>query len=341
MITGPAPRDRITAVPPSPLTAALPFVAAATGSGSGSSAGTAHQTTDSGDWLYQLLVKTGVTPSTAHSVDNFVIRPLEVVLVIIVAVLVAHFGARAIRRFLGTVAQRAADRSSGDRAGARAATVVALVGNLWRFFVGVVAFFIVLGMLGIDLTPLLASATVIGATIGFGAQALVRDYLSGFLLTMEDQFGIGDTVTVGSVTGPGTITGVVEDVSLRVTRIRAFDGTIWYVPNGDIRELANGSRGWARAVVDLPVPAGDAARLDRLRDLAGDAARSVAASPRFAAACTEPPEVVGMVSADADHCTLRVALRTVPAQHAALERALREAMVARLAAEGLWPDPAG
>ncbi|HVX21174.1 MAG TPA: mechanosensitive ion channel domain-containing protein [Acidimicrobiales bacterium] len=293
----------------------------------------------SGDWLYQLLVKSGVTPSTAHSVDNFVVRPLEVVLVVVVAVLVAHFGARAIRRLLGKVARQAADRSGGDRAGTRAATVVALVGNLWRFFVGVVAFFIVLGMLGINLTPLLASATVIGATIGFGAQALVRDYLSGFLLTMEDQFGIGDTVTVGSVTGAGAITGVVEDVSLRVTRVRAFDGTIWYVPNGDIRELANASRGWARAVVDVPVPVEDPATLDRIRDLAADAAREVAARPPFAGASTDPPEVIGLVGAATDHCTLRIAVRTSPALHPALERALREAVVGRLAEAGLWPAP--
>jgi small-conductance mechanosensitive channel len=290
-----------------------------------------------GDWLYHLLVKAGVTPSTAHTVHDFVIRPLEIVLVIVVAVLIAHFGARAIRRVLGKVAQQAADRSSGDRTGARAVTLVALVGNLWRFFVGVVAFFIILGMLGVDLTPLLASATVIGATIGFGAQSLVRDYLSGFLLTMEDQFGIGDTVTVGSVTGSGLITGVVEDVSLRVTRVRAADGSIWYVPNGDIRELSNASRGWAKAIVDVPVAATDAATLDRAKDVVADAARAVAAGPRFAASCTEPPEVLGIVAADADVCTLRVALRTSTDQHAPLERALREAVVGRLAEEGLWP----
>lgn len=311
-------------MPDSTLTA--PLLAAAT-------------TPSAGDWLYQLLVKAGVTPSTAHTVDTFVVRPLEVLLVVVVAVLVAHFGARAIRRLLGKVARQAADRSGGARTGTRAHTLVAVVGNLWRFFVGVVAFFIILGMLGINLTPLLASATVIGATIGFGAQALVRDYLSGFLLTMEDQFGIGDTVTVGSVTGAGAITGVVEDVSLRVTRVRAFDGTIWYVPNGDIRELANASRGWARAVVDVPVPTGDPASLDRLRDLAAEAAREVAGSPRFAATATDPPEVVGLVSAEAGFCTLRVAVRTSPEQHAPLERALREAVVGRMVAEGLWPAP--
>ena len=283
-----------------------------------------------GDWLYQLLVKAGVSPSNAHSVNDFVIRPLEIVLVIVVAALVAHFGARAIRRVLGKVSQQAAGRS-GARAGNRVATVVALIGNLWRFFVAIVALFIILGMLGINLTPLLASATVIGATIGFGAQSLVRDYLSGILLTMEDQFGIGDTITVNDTTG------IVEDLSLRVTRVRAADGSLWYLPNGDIRRLANASRGWAKAVVDVPVAAGTGATLERAKEVAMTAARVVAATPQFASTCPDPPEVLGVVAAAADSCTLRVVLRTIPAERFALERALREAIVGALMAEGLWP----
>ena len=100
-------------------------------------------------------------------------------------------------------------------------------------------------MLGINLTPLLASATIIGATLGFGAQQIVRDYFSGVLMTMEDQYNVGDSVTVGGVTG------VVEDVTMRLTRFRGVDGTIYIIPNGDIRLIGNLSRGWARAVVDL------------------------------------------------------------------------------------------
>ncbi|HUZ11026.1 MAG TPA: hypothetical protein VMU76_12750, partial [Acidimicrobiales bacterium] len=124
-------------------------------------------------WLYDLLAKAGVSPSTAQSVVEFVVRPIEIVLVVVVAALLAHFGAKAIRRWFGRLAQRAAGRSSSPRAAARAETVSALAANLWRFVVALVVVAIVLGMLGVNLTPLLASATVIGATIGFGAQALV------------------------------------------------------------------------------------------------------------------------------------------------------------------------
>ena len=113
-----------------------------------------------------------------------------------------------------------------------------------------------LGMLGINLTPLLASATIIGATLGFGAQQIVRDYFSGILMTMEDQYNVGDSVTVGGVTG------VVEEVTMRLTRFRGVDGTIFIIPNGDIRLVGNLSRGWARAIVDLTLPGAGAADLD-------------------------------------------------------------------------------
>ena len=130
---------------------------------------------------------------------------------------------------LERVANQAANRSGSPRAAARVTTMSGVVANVWRFFVFVVAGAIVLGMLGINLTPLLASATIIGATLGFGAQQIVRDYFSGILMTMEDQYNVGDSVTVGGVTG------VVEDVTMRLTRFRGVDGTIYVIPNGDIR----------------------------------------------------------------------------------------------------------
>ena len=152
-------------------------------------------------------------------------------------------------------------------------------------------------MLGINLTPLLASATIIGATLGFGAQQIVRDYFSGVLMTMEDQYNVGDSITVGGVTG------VVEDVTMRLTRFRGVDGTIYIVPNGDIRLVGNLSRGWARAVVDLTLPGATAADLDRgaARDRGGGAPGG-RTDPQFAAHCTEPPNLVGLLAADCvDH----------------------------------------
>ena len=295
--------------------------------------GGSSDTLPGGNWLTRVLERAGVSVQAAHNVSDIVLRPLEIVITVGLAVLIAHFGAKAIRRGLGRPAGRAAGRMDSPRAQARASTVVALVANLFRATVGVVAGLMVLGIMGINLTPILASATVIAATVAFGAQALVRDYLSGILLTVEDQFGLGDTVTVGDTTG------VVEELTLRVTRLRAFDGTLWFVPNGDIRKLANQSRGWARAVVDVTVSPTAPGQLERMEDLLAETAAELLNGPRFAGRSTEPVQIVGVVDADATTCTLRVAVRTTPADRDPVQRALRLAILSALSAEGFWPPP--
>jgi small conductance mechanosensitive channel len=293
--------------------------------------GTNNTVDQGGGWLYHLLVKMGVSPDTAATVTDLIIRPVSILLVVLIALIAARYGAKVIRRLLERVADQAATRSGSARAGARVATMSGLVANVWRFFVLIVAGAIVLGIFGINLTPLLASATIIGATLGFGAQQIVRDYFSGILMTMEDQYNVGDSVTVGGVTG------VIEDVTMRLTRFRGVDGTIYVIPNGDIRLIANNSRGWARAIVDLTLPGATAADLDAVRGIIADAAHDVARRPEFAPHCTEPPTLVGLLTADASTITLRVMLLTVPSQRDVLTRALREAAVTALAKAELWP----
>jgi moderate conductance mechanosensitive channel len=295
--------------------------------------GASGQVDQGGGWLYHLLTKLGVSPDTASTVTDLIVRPLEILVVALVALLVARYGSRVIKRVLTRVANQAAERRGSDHAAARVTTMSGVVANLWRFFVFVIAGAIVLGMLGINLTPLLASATIIAVTLGFGAQQIVRDYFSGFLMTMEDQYNVGDSVVVGGVTG------VVEDVTMRLTRFRALDGTIFIVPNGDIRLIGNLSRGWARAVVDLTLPGATAADLDQVRSVIGAAAHRVATSAEFAAHSTEPPKLVGVQDADSATITVRVILLTVPSQRDALTRALREEAVAALARAELWPAP--
>jgi moderate conductance mechanosensitive channel len=312
-------------VTPSPL-APLPALVGTLGTTTST-----NQVDQGGGWLYHLLTKAGVSPDTASTVTDLIVRPLSILLVVVVALIVARLGSRVIRRVLERVANQAANRSGTVRASARVATMSGVVANVWRFFVFIVAGAIVLGLLGINLTPLLASATIIGATLGFGAQQIVRDYFSGILMTMEDQYNVGDSVTVGGVTG------VVEEVTMRLTRFRGVDGTIYVIPNGDIRLLANLSRGWARAIVDLTLPGSCAADLESVRGVIAVAAHEVATDPAFAAHSTEPPSVVGLQSADATTITLRVMLLTVPSQRDALTAALREATLEALAKARLWP----
>ena len=288
------------------------------------------QVDQGGGWLYHLLTKVGVSPDTASTVTDLIVRPLSILLVIVIAIIVARMGSRVIRRLLERVANQAANRSGSTRA-ARVTTMSGVVANIWRFFVFVVTGAIVLGMLGINLTPLLASATIIGATLGFGAQQIVRDYFSGILMTVEDQYNVGDSVMVGSMTG------VVEEVTLRLTRFRGADGTVFIIPNGDIRLVGNLSRGWARAIVDLTLPGAGAVDFDTLRGVIAAAAHDVATSPTFAGHCTEPPILVGLECADATTITMRVTLLTIPSQREPLTRALREATLEALAQASLWP----
>jgi len=286
-----------------------------------------------GGWLYDLLTKAGVDHGTAKTVTDLIVRPVGVVVVLIVAIVVARLGSRTLRRILQRFADQAAARSGSQRTGARMSTMSALAANLWRFFVFIVAVAIILGIVGINLTPLLASATIIGATLGFGAQLIVRDYFSGFLLTLEDQYGIGDNISVDG------ISGVVEDLTLRVTRVRGVDGTVYFIANGDIRQLANTSRGFAHAIVDLTLPGTSAGDLPHAREVIEESARRVAASEAFAGHTSEPPALVTFLDSTENTLTLRLTLHSVPSQRDALTRALREQAIVALSQAQLWPAP--
>ncbi len=285
-------------------------------------------------WLYDVLRWAGVSQPTAAHWQEVVIKPLTVVMVLLVAALIAWLGSRVIRRWVGAAAHKAVAHADSPRASARALTLTSLLANVWRGVIVVIALFVVLGTIGFNLTPLLAGATVIGATLGFGAQSMVRDLLAGVLLTVEGQFDIGDTIMVGDTTGK------VEDLTLRVTRLRSDDGTVWYVPNGEIRKLANSSRGWAQATVDIAVPV--AAGVDTVLDTMRAAAESVSTDPRYAALCLEPPRVWGVVASAADTFTCRVSVRTSSTDRERVARILRQEIASRLQAARVFDAaPAG
>ena len=155
----------------------------------------------------------------------------------------------------------------------------------------------------------------------------VRDFLSGFFILVEDQYGVGDRVTVSGSTG------TVEEVSLRVTRLRALDGAVWFVPNGEIRRVANATMGWSRAMVDVLVPV--EADLDRVLAVMGEEAQAVASDPQWADAIVEAPQVLGIESMSADGYTIRVTARTAALQNDPFGRALRARIGARLRREGI------
>jgi small conductance mechanosensitive channel len=203
--------------------------------------------------------------------------------------------------------------------------------SLVRILLWTVAVFVALDKLTLNVAPLLAGAGIVGVAVGFGAQSLVRDFVSGFFLLAEDQFGVGDQITISDVTGS------VEEVNLRVTRLRAADGTVWFIPNGEIRKVGNAAREWSRALVDVFIPAG--VDVQAALTAIADEVKGIREESAWAEAVLDAPEVLGVESITADGVTVRVAARTDPSQRAPVARELRARIGSRLARDGLAAKP--
>jgi small-conductance mechanosensitive channel len=199
--------------------------------------------------------------------------------------------------------------------------------SVFRAIVWSIAFLTILGVVRINLAPFVATATVVGAAVGFGAQSLVKDFLSGLLIVIEDQYGVGDSVTLGDTSG------TVEGVSLRTTRIRAFDGVVWYVPNGEIRKVGNSSEGYNQAVVDIDVPAGT--DLTRVAEIATAEASAMVSEPEWQEVILEPPVYWGVQEQTHESVTVRIVARTKAGEHLRTARAMRSRLVERLRREGV------
>ncbi|MDL9946114.1 mechanosensitive ion channel family protein [Gordonia sp. ABSL11-1] len=190
----------------------------------------------------------------------------------------------------------------------------------------------VLSVLGVNIAPFIASAGVVGLAIGFGAQNLVRDFVSGVFMLLEDQYGVGDIVDLGEASGE------VESVGLRITTLRDIDGTLWYVRNGEIIRVGNMSQEYAVARVELPVALG--ADLDRAQAVALEAANKALADDAAAADVLGVPEMLGIQEVGPDQVTLRMTVKTKPNAQWATQRLLRRAVLAAYDEHGIsLPHP--
>jgi small conductance mechanosensitive channel len=198
----------------------------------------------------------------------------------------------------------------------RAETIGAVVRSIVSITIWSIAVLTVLEVLGINLGPLIAGAGIAGVALGFGAQSLVRDFLSGVFMLMEDQYGVGDVIDAG------VATGTVEGVSLRTTRLRDIDGVVWHVPNGTILRVGNKSQQWSRAVVDVPVTfqADTAAATEVINDVAD----RVWHDPEYASVILAEPSVLGVESLAPGRVVIRVVVRTRPQEQWRVERELRQ-----------------
>src|SRR6266702_1532377 len=186
---------------------------------------------------------------------------------------------------------------------------------------------------GIPVTSLVAPAAVAAVALGFGAQRIVQDILAGFFIITERQYGFGDLIRISVPSLPDPATGTVEDVTLRVTTVRTADGEVVITPNGQITQVTNLSRDWARAVVDVPVPATtDVNRVSDLLRLIGEEAYK---EPDLRRLMLDPPAVMGVQSIDMDHFQIRLVARTLPGKQFDVGRTLRARIAAGLLREGI------
>jgi small conductance mechanosensitive channel len=226
-------------------------------------------------------------------------------------------GKGALRRRTSEVLLASGDSSL--RTDARLETLTAVFRSIGTALVWFIALFFGLEVLGISLGPLLATAGIVGIALGFGTQTMVRDFISGFFIVAEDQFGVGDTIDVG-----GGAKGVVERITLRATHIRDPEGTMWHVANGQIVKVANKSQEWARALIDVVLPYD--ADISAVSDVMQEVADTIQADSEWSTKITERAEIWGIQEFDPDGVHVRMVIKTEPAAQFGVLRELRARM---------------
>jgi len=300
-------------------------------------------------WLCSTVFRVTDNERASEIVDAFA-KPLRIVLILLVAWIVTWLVNRLIRRILATPPKPRPkndkprkspfgfiDTGAGTsaRRTQRAKTMADVLGRLANAIIWGIAILVVLGELGINLAPLIAGAGVLGIALGFGAQSLVRDFLSGFFMLVEDQFGVGDVIDVGGTVGgaSGGVTGTVEGVSLRTTRIRDVEGVVWHVPNGEIKRVGNKSQQWSRALLDIEV--------DRDTDVASairvikETADAMWHEEGWRDAILMEPDVWGIEELGAQSMKLRLVVQTLPLEQWRVARELRARIKAALDEAGI------
>ena len=263
------------------------------------------------EWLAEYLISPGLT----------------IVVVLLLALVISRIAKRLIKRAVKKM--DSPNSKATRRAVARGTTPevedlrrqqrAQALGNVAKSLVGVVvwvvAFIMVLGQIGIHLGPLIAGAGIAGVALGFGAQDLVKDFLSGMFMLIEDQYGIGDVIDAGEAVG------VVEGITLRSTRLRDLEGTLWHVPNGEIRRVGNMSQEYSHGMLDVRI-AYDT-DIDTASELMESVASAMSTEPEWDRIMLEAPEMMGVENLGADAIDIRMRIKTLPGKQWTVSRELR------------------
>ncbi len=277
-----------------------------------------------------------------HALLNWLAGPgLESVLIIIGSVLLARLVGWTGRRITDSIDERSTGGDALVRSEAAKHRHSLTQVLTWAAIVLIyaIAVFFVLDRVGVPVTGLVAPATVLGVGLGFGAQRIVSDVLAGFFIITERQYGFGDVVAISVVGAPEPASGAVEDVTLRVTRVRSANGEVVTVPNGQIVKVVNLSRDWARAVVDVPVPA--ATDVNQVNETLREVGREAFADPSMRPLLLDAPSVMGVETIGLDQVNVRMVARTLPGKQFEVGRDLRARVVLAFRMQGVHlPTPA-
>jgi small-conductance mechanosensitive channel len=302
-------------------------------------AGDPSTTCDDRGWACQPVLDATDNERLAQVVGWLSEKPLTILAILAVAWITNRILRRVIKR-AGDRMMDNADRfgefmpsnfrrsESVGRSAARGAAISTIARSVATSIVVIGAAAAILSELGVSLAALFASAGVIGVALGFGAQNLVRDILAGWFIVVEDRYGVGDTIDAGA-----PAVGVVERVTLRSTRLRDLNGTVWHVANGEIVRVGNKSQNWSRAVVDVVVtPQAD---VDRACELLEQVGLEMKEDPAWADRVTGTPNVLGIHLMDPTGVTLRVLYDTEPASQFPVEREYRKRVLRAFELEGI------
>lgn len=304
--------------------------------------------TDAGFICEWVLERTG-SEAWAVLADWFIDRPLRIVFVVIFAWLINRLLRRIVRRFANGVAERSSGGRSGediavgslrrrvrlasgagdigDRSGRRAVTLGKLLESLVSIAVWTTALFVVLGEVGISLAPLIASAGIASIAIGFGAQSIVKDFLAGIFVVIEDQYGVGDIIDVSYATGE------VVEVGFRTTQLRDLEGVLWTIPNGEIPRVGNYSQIWARSVFDISISYDD--DIDHASKVIKDVLDDIWLNGAPDATIIDEPEVLGVEELGGSAVIIRSRVKTEPSEQFAVARRVRAEIKKAFDAEGI------
>ena len=274
----------------------------------------------------------------ASSSYYLLIKPLRILLIIVIALILRWLIQRTIRKLVARTTEgespsslkplrlRLADATFRERRQQRAEAIGSVLMSFGTAAIFSIAFLMILGELGIQLAPLLASAGIAGLAIGFGAQTLVKDMIAGLFMLLEDQYGVGDIVDLGEASG------TVEAVGLRTTSIRDGMGVLWHIRNGEVVRVGNKSQGWGVVVIDLPI---GFARVDKATEALTAAAEEMAADPQWSEKMMGTPEVLGVEQLTVDGAILRTTVRVSAEAQVSVTRELRNRLTTALAVAGV------